>query len=576
MKYWKPLASGIVAIAVTTTIIVPIAMNRSRSVRRMTAEQVKAVRTPFNPEESAALFAGVRKFTQDQTADVPYAVDDAVDLAYLFALDPGVRLHLVMPQRVVLALAGTPQKEESKRRLQELETAGAEVAHATESDILRLLQQQAAVAGKGGILIVSLATHGYISKGVPYVLGSDSLADPRTTLSTAEICDIAARAEAERSLILIDACRERLSDKTRAGVPDPNTAAPSIALVRKMTYAQGQVVFYAAAAGEYAYDDDVSQNGVFTKAVIDGLHCEASLVRGYVTAATLEAYVERQLRAWIRRNRKPLVGSAIQASMDGAARSMPLACCGGQCPSSQPSVGPIHASRDGSVVTVIAADGTHLWQRDFGAPIVQLDVSDLDGDGSQEVVIGVHGASGQHDHIEILDRKGKLRGRVDDTMTLQVFVTGDLFRKGTRHVVALWIDPHSPASRLSIHGVDGQILSTYEHRGHLQHVTSGRATNRHTPKIVIAGVDEKGAPRVFVFDPKKVSKGKPLWCGTILPPDDTIERLEIVDSHRDAKRAISISTTSGNTLLLDFTGKVIGHRKAHGKTEDAAFVLLPR
>ena len=83
----------------------------------------------FDREQSAALFVGVRRFTRDSTlAPVRFAVDDAVDLAYAFALDPNVAL--VPPHRVVLALSGQPEKAESKKRLEELKAAHATVTGA--------------------------------------------------------------------------------------------------------------------------------------------------------------------------------------------------------------------------------------------------------------------------------------------------------------------------------------------------------------------------------------------------------------------------------------------------------------
>ena len=63
----------------------------------------------FDASESAGLFVGVRSFRDSWFAEVPFAVDDAVDLAYLFAL----QLALIAPERVVLALSGEPVKAES-------------------------------------------------------------------------------------------------------------------------------------------------------------------------------------------------------------------------------------------------------------------------------------------------------------------------------------------------------------------------------------------------------------------------------------------------------------------------------
>lgn len=78
----------------------------------------------FFPEESSGLFVGISEFEDDRFAPVRFAVDDAVDLAWVFSL----QLGLVDPKRCVLALAGEPQKVVSRTRLESLLSAGAKRA----------------------------------------------------------------------------------------------------------------------------------------------------------------------------------------------------------------------------------------------------------------------------------------------------------------------------------------------------------------------------------------------------------------------------------------------------------------
>jgi hypothetical protein len=285
----------------------------------------------FDRTQSAALFVGVRQFTQDQTlTEVKYAVDDAVDLASVLALDTKVRL--VTPGRVVLALSGTPQKPESQQRLDELVAAGATVTPANQADILTMIARQAGLAGREGLLILSFSSHGFTTRdGTQYVLAASSLFEhPETSISTAKLLDIASGSDAARSLVFLDACRQRVTTTTgtRAVDAEALTAAP---LIEGMTHADGQVVFYAAAAGKYAYDDDERKNGVFTTAVIEGLRCKAaSDERGLITVETLADYVEGRVRSWIQEHRDPSVRKAIQVNMDGETKTMPLAVCTGQ------------------------------------------------------------------------------------------------------------------------------------------------------------------------------------------------------------------------------------------------------
>ena len=129
-----------------------------------------------------------------------------------------------------------------------------------------------------------------------------------------------------RALVLIDACRERLTKDIRAGSASPRSAAAR--LFENLGAIRGQVVLSAATAGSYAYDDDARGNGVFTAAVMDALQCAAATdPRGFVTAETLSRYVEEHVLEWIQRHRDPDARHATQFSSEGRAAQMPLSQC---------------------------------------------------------------------------------------------------------------------------------------------------------------------------------------------------------------------------------------------------------
>ena len=71
-------------------------------------------------------------------------------------------------------------------------------------------------------------------------------------LATTDIFETIASSAAQRSLVFIDACRERMAAGTRTVLANAMTAAP---LARRLSHTRGQAVFYAAAAGQWAYDD---------------------------------------------------------------------------------------------------------------------------------------------------------------------------------------------------------------------------------------------------------------------------------------------------------------------------------
>jgi len=531
---WKRLGLGALLLGIATATVVPFVSHGTRGVR-LIAEEPRGASGQFDARQSAALFVGVRDFTSVET--VNFAVDDAVDLAYAFALQRHVRL--VPPSRIVLVLAGHPVKAESRERLHKLREAGADVrANADAAAIRAALREQTALAGQDGILIVSLATHGFLRDGNGYILGKSSLVgDPATMLSDAEIFETIAKSAAQRSLVFVDACRERLTTGTRSVLASAMTAAP---LVRRLNNTRGQAVFYAAAPGQWAYDDPVGRNGVFTEAVIDGIKCGAPLTRNIVTAEKLAGHVEKYVRGWIREHRDPNIGSATQASLDGEARNMPLAQCGG--PS---DFGPDRAVAAATTVRAFSTTKGLLWQRDVGAPVTRAETVDLDADGWREVVFATR------DTLFAFDDVGVRLWSVHEPMTLTAFITGDLRRKHTNQVVALWNAART--GRLAVYDAEGRVLGAYDAGRRLDLVTIVRPTNRHNPKIVATSGDV-----VLVFDPKKLEK--PLWAGHVANRSDPIASLDVADADGDGKNDIALTTSGGAKLFLDVTGHVIGSR----------------
>lgn len=276
--------------------------------------------------QSAALFVGIRDFSNRNISDVPYAVDDAIDLAYELSI--GQARPLVPPSRVVLALSpGEPRKRDSRRRLQELLAAGATRHLAERGEILRLLRQQSRLIGPEGILILHFATHGVAEGGAQQLLarGSD-INRPETLIPVTTISQVVSDNDVARALILIDACRENLRRDRRAGKPDARSKA---AFVRVLTGVEGQVIICGAPRGGYAYDDEVRHNGVFTATIIDGLRCAAAKDRhGFITVNTLYDYVSRNVLTWVKKNKNPRARLATQLNCDGETKKMPLSICG--------------------------------------------------------------------------------------------------------------------------------------------------------------------------------------------------------------------------------------------------------
>ncbi|MCP4548455.1 MAG: SUMF1/EgtB/PvdO family nonheme iron enzyme [bacterium] len=267
---------------------------------------------------------GIRYFDEGSIPEVPFAVDDAIDLAYLFAHE----LRLITPQNIVLALAGEPQKPDSLKRLKALLTAGAKRKPPRFPEIFRHLDEQRKAAGRRGLLVVAVATHGVNTQAGDFLVATNSLEQliPDTSIRVHRIFDRVRRAKAQRRVVLLDACRERLLGGRARGT-DP-ASAMSQSFVDAIANASGQAVLAGATPGGYAYDDHQRRNGVFTAAVIDGLHGEAAAdERGLITIMTLAAYVNARVLAWVQENRPQDAefSRGITIQLDGLAATMPLA-----------------------------------------------------------------------------------------------------------------------------------------------------------------------------------------------------------------------------------------------------------
>ena len=526
--------------AAATAVVVPFASHGARSVR-LIANELPGPSTRFDRRQSAALFIGVRQFTSDAVEQVPFAVDDAVDLAYELVFDPHVQL--VPPRRVVVILSGRmPVKPESRAHLHALRDAGADVRlRADAADVRAGLREQVALAGRDGVLIVSIAGHGFLRDGNGYILGASSLVrEPSTMLSTAEMFETIATSKAQRSLVFVDACRQRMVKGKRAVLADSMGVAP---LLGRLGRARGQAVFWAAAAGESAYDDFAARNGVFTKTVIAGLRCGAAKIRGAVTVDTLAGYVERNVHAWIRDNRDPDIGSATQTSIDGEVRNMPLAQCWRQTVAPCPA----RVKTAGTTIRAFSSANVPLWQRDAGGAVIHAEVEDLDDDGLCEVVFATQNTVG------VFDGNGTLFWSAHEPMALTALVIGDLYRQHTKEVVAIWNGEH--ASRLAVYAADGTRRGVFDDVRRFDRVTIARATKHHAPKIVVTSGNA-----VLAFDPKKLSAGKPLWAGRVSPRSEKIASLGIADGNGDGKNDIAVTTESGKKIFIDVNGHALPSR----------------
>lgn len=244
------------------------------------------------PEQSAGVFIGVEKFSHDYSlTNVSFAADDAIDLAYALSIERG----LLPPNRVLLLLAGEPTKEDSRTRLKELNEKKAVQRSAKQADIYSLVEQQSKLVGKDGILVVSIATHGFSDDTGHLLMAEDSIFKFRTGV-TAEKLLKATQDGVGVKLLFVDACREDLLKPSQRGnVRGPDMrSAMRIERVGALAARSGYIVFSAASDGEFAKSGH--GNGFFTGAVVAGLQCAQS--KGIKTFLQMEPFVRNEVAKW--------------------------------------------------------------------------------------------------------------------------------------------------------------------------------------------------------------------------------------------------------------------------------------
>jgi hypothetical protein len=141
-------------------------------------------------------------------------------------------------------------------------------------------------------------------------------------IPVSRLLDEASQAKGDRSAIFLDACQERV---VRRGVSDVVPSPQE--LYDALSKSTGVAVLTGTQLGGYSYDDDEAMNGVFTKAVIDGLGGGAKAAGKFITIRVLADYVHEKVKKWVAVHKPDdvNVSKGIEQRLLGDAADLPLA-----------------------------------------------------------------------------------------------------------------------------------------------------------------------------------------------------------------------------------------------------------
>ncbi|MEL7363633.1 MAG: caspase family protein, partial [Bacteroidota bacterium] len=259
-----------------------------RQGRTLTVEPVEAIA----PGGRAALFVGVNRFSEDASiAPLRFAVNDAVALAHLVVQE----LKLVAPENAMLVLAGEPTTAELRRQLTALHRAGLIVRDDASYTTIRDGLQYAARRGRE-FLLVSFSSHGFTDgAGTPFIMPEDAVKRyaSQRALRLRDIEAEMAVHDVTRSLVLVDACRNRFIEGARSA----SAVTPRWREV--LSSIEGGAVLQSASDAEVSWEDEALGHGVFMYHVLEGLRGGAEAdASGFVRVGELMEYVSTSVERY--------------------------------------------------------------------------------------------------------------------------------------------------------------------------------------------------------------------------------------------------------------------------------------
>jgi len=279
------------------------------------------------PIGNAGLFVGVNRFNKDNSLnDLAYAVNDAIELAYLFVFE----LRLIPPDNCVVLLSGTPSSDMASQHVREhlerLQRSGATIKSADRTEVLlSFLQVNNFGHEDSNILICSFCSHGFEDRGDAFIMPSDGVkrllnetAIPLRTIETRM-----QESKAGHRLLLVDACQERISARSAQGNAPRSTEAFLLAF-NKPT---GQAKLASCSSGQLSHeyrDPNSPGHGLFTQGFLRALRGGAQPDdTGAVRLGAVAEYVSTFASDWTSRNGRQKQSPTLSGPV--SSRQLPLA-----------------------------------------------------------------------------------------------------------------------------------------------------------------------------------------------------------------------------------------------------------
>lgn len=256
------------------------------------------------PKGNAGLFIGVNKFDDAGLNQLQFAVNDAVEQAYLFVFT----LKLIAPENCFLLLSGEgePTAPLVREHLRQLRSARAKVTTAKYNDFLeQLLAAQKIGQVPTDLLICSISSHGFNAGITAYVMPSTGLKGflEKTGFPLQTIEESMDKSKAEKRLLLVDACQQRMQAKNiEIDGPVMNAPVMDAQFREAVEKGIGQYKLVSCSPKELSYESAKLGgvgHGVFTYALLKALRGGAAADDdNMISLASVEDYVTKDVPEW--------------------------------------------------------------------------------------------------------------------------------------------------------------------------------------------------------------------------------------------------------------------------------------
>jgi hypothetical protein len=207
--------------------------------------------------------------------------------------------------------------------------------------------------------------------------------------------------------------------------------------------------------------------------------------------------------------------------------------------------------------------GKHLWNYPRDTGIDDVWASDLNGDGSDEVIVGYNGGTGLH----VLDGKGQLLWKSTDIGNVWHVCAGDVLGDGKSQVVTT-----SAAGKVHVFGIDGKKSKDLDAGCYATMVRIGRPSGKEkAATILVAGSAlDFGADQKVVILTALSGDGTKRW--SLKVPGDTVPQIN--SAYVAPQRPwLVVGTPGGAVQVVDIEkGRVIASLKDQGMQPEMGWV----